>query len=166
MKSDQQKIVCIDSSLQIISTYVNIVIISSVLVNQYDLFIHNPQGWFTDATRTILMPAFWDTPLPPHDKPYYWFTTDPKSTHDKVKVTNFKILPKIQNFEILQDTLHTFWCCLIRCINMKWIQPDLGATERTQDAGRTDGQMDGWKEWNQYTPQPLPCAQGIIIWLS
>ena len=37
-----------------------------------------------------------------------------------------------------------------------------GATERTRDAGRTDGQTDGRMEWNQYTPQQLRCAGGII----
>ena len=25
----------------------------------------------------------------PHDYPYWWFTSDPKSKQDKVKVTNF-----------------------------------------------------------------------------
>ena len=46
--------------------------------------------------------------------------------------------------------------CLIRCINMKWIQP-----ERTD--GRTDRQTDGRMVWNQYTPQQLHCVRGIII---
>ena len=39
-------------------------------------------------TRTTRTPAFWDTP-PPHDYPYWWFTSDPKSKQDIVKVTNF-----------------------------------------------------------------------------
>ena len=35
------------------------------------------------------MPAsFWDPP-PPHDYPYLWFTSDPKSKEDKVKAINF-----------------------------------------------------------------------------
>ena len=28
----------------------------------------------------------------------------------------------------------------------------VGATERTRDAGQTDGRTDGRTEWNQYTP--------------
>ena len=47
---------------------------------------------------------------------------------DKVKIKIFLKLPKNSNFEILQKKLytqHTFWSCLIRCINMKWIQPEL-----------------------------------------
>ena len=35
----------------------------------------------------------------------------------------------------------------------------VGATERTQDAGQTDGRT----EWNQNTPQQLICAGGIMI---
>ena len=42
----------------------------------------------------------------------------------------------------------------------------VGATEQTQDAGRTDGETDrrrdGQMEWNQYTSQQLHCAEGII----
>ena len=34
----------------------------------------------------------------------------------------------------------------------------VGATDRTRDVGRMDGQM----EWNQYTPQQVCCAGGII----
>ena len=33
------------------------------------------------------------------------------------------------------------------------------ATERTWDAGRTDGQTDGRMEWNQYTPN------NFIVWM-
>ena len=37
----------------------------------------------------------------------------------------------------------------------------VGATERTRDAGRTDGQT----EWNQYnTPQQLRCVGGYNKW--
>ena len=38
----------------------------------------------------------------------------------------------------------------------------VGTTERTQDAGRTDGRRDGEMEWNQYTPQQLRCVGGMI----
>ena len=44
----------------------------------------------------------------------------------------------------------------------------VGATEWTQDAGRTDGRRDrrmdgrtdGWMEWNQYTPQTTSLCVG------
>ena len=39
-------------------------------------------GWY--KTRTTR------TPAPHHDYPYLWFTSDPKSKQDKVKVTNLK----------------------------------------------------------------------------
>ena len=73
------------------------------------------------TTRT---PAFWGYPLPPHDYPYYWVILDPKSKEDKVKGINLKNLPKFQIFEFWNKlyTRHTFWSCLIRCANMKWIQ--------------------------------------------
>ena len=31
------------------------------------------------STRTTRTPAFWEYPPPPHDYPYYWFISDPKS---------------------------------------------------------------------------------------
>ena len=46
----------------------------------------------------------------------------------------------------------------------------VGVTEWTRDAGQTDGQTDRRTdertEWNQYTPQQLRCAEGIIIAIS
>ena len=36
----------------------------------------------------------------------------------------------------------------------------VGATERTRDAGRTDGQTDRWSETS--TPKQLHCAGGLI----
>ena len=76
--------------------------------------------WITRTTRT---PAFWGYPRPPHDYPYHWVILDPKSKDDKVKVTNFKNSPKFQIYEFWNGhyTGHTFWSCLIRCANMKWI---------------------------------------------
>ena len=85
----------------------------------------------------------------------------------QVKVTNFKKLPKI---EILPETLHaTHLLKLLDKMYKYEISPTgtVGTTERTRDAGRTDGRTDrrtdGWTEWNQYTPQQLRCAGGIII---
>ena len=63
-------------------------------------------------------------PPPPHDYRYHWVILDPKSKEDKVKTTNLKNLPKFQMFEFWNNhyTRHTFWSCLIRCANMKWIR--------------------------------------------
>ena len=52
---------------------------------------------------------------------------------------------------------HTFWSCLIRCANMKWIWLVLwkiqsGHSFVPKTDGRTDGQTDGQTTWNQYTP--------------
>ena len=49
------------------------------------------------------------------------------SKQDKVKVINFEKLPKIQILKYCKKLYmwHIFWSCLIRCINMKWIQPEL-----------------------------------------
>ena len=40
-------------------------------------------------------------------------------------------------------------------------------TERTRQAGQTDGRTDRRMEWNQYTPQQLRCSGGITMkWLQ
>ena len=76
----------------------------------------------TKATRT---PAFWDTAAP-HDS-HWWFTSDPKSKQDEVKVTNFKKLANIKILKFCKKlyTRHIFCSCSIRCINIKWLQPEL-----------------------------------------
>ena len=61
----------------------------------------------------------------------------------------FKKIAKNSDFEIKfckkLYTQHTFWNCLIRCITMKWIQPELreGRTDL-----RIDQRMDGRSETN------------------
>ena len=98
----------------------------------------------TWKTRTTRMPAFWGYPPPPHDYPYHWVILDPKSKDDKVKVTNLKNSPKFQIFEFWNGhyTRHTFWSCLIRCANMKWIRWVLLKIQSGHDSvhRRTDGQ--------------------------
>ena len=110
------------------------------------------------TTRTNRTPAFWDTPTLPHDYPYQWFKSDPKSKQDKVKVTLFKKLPKIQIFKFYKklQTRHTFWGCLVPCINMKWIQPELKVLQSGHGMrdGRTDRRTDGVKPI--YPPPPPP----------
>ena len=100
----------------------------------------------SEPTRTTRTPAFWGYPPPPHDYPYHWVILDPKSKDDKVKVTNFKNSPKFQIYRFLNVhyTRHTFWSCLIRCANMKWIRWVLLKIQSGQDSvhRRTDGQGD------------------------
>ena len=74
-------------------------------------------------TRTTVFWGYPPPPPPPHDYPYHWVILDPKSK-DKVKVANLKNSPKFKIFEFWNGnyTRHTFWSCLIRCANMKWIR--------------------------------------------
>ena len=98
------------------------------------------------TTRTTRTPAFWGYPPPPNDYPYHWVILDPKSKEDKVKVTNLKNSPKFQIFEFWNGhyTGHTFWSCLIRCANMKWIRWVFLKIQSGHDSvhRRTDGQTD------------------------
>ena len=121
-------------------------------------------------TRTTRMPAFWGYPHPPppHDYPYYWVILDPKSKEDKVKVTNWKNLPKFLIFEFWNNHYmrHTFWSCLIRCANMKWIRRVLLKIQSGHDSvhrrtdGRTDRQTDKVK--TVYPPFNFIEAEVII----
>ena len=97
----------------------------------------------TSWTKTR-MPAFWGSPPPPaswlpiplsHDYPYHWVILDPKSKEDKVKVTNLQFW----NNHYMR---HTFWSCLIRCANMKWIQWVMSMSGHDSVHRRTDGQTD------------------------
>ena len=109
-------------------------------------------------TRTTRTPAFWGYPQPPHDYPYYWVILDPKSKEDKVKVTNLKNLPKFQKFKFWNKhyTRHTFWSCLIRCANMKWIRRVLLKIQSGHDSvhRRTDGRTDRWTDGQGETSIP------------
>ena len=85
----------------------------------------------------------------------------------------FKELAKISSFWILKEhyTRHTFWSCLIRCANMKWIwwvlfkvQSGHNSVHRRTNGqidGRTDGQTDRWTRWNQYTPLSTSLKRGV-----
>ena len=86
--------------------------------------------------RITEMPVIWDTAAAP------WL---PKT----------KICKLFKNLYML----HTFWSCLIRCINIKWIQWELEALQSGQ--GTQDWPTDGGTEWNQFTHQQLRCARGI-----
>ena len=90
-------------------------------------------------TRTTRTPSFWGYPPPSHDYPHHWVILDPKSKKDKVKVTNFKKLPKFHY------TWHT-WSCLIKCANMKWIRWVLLKIQSGHDS------VHRRTRWYQYTP--------------
>ena len=124
------------------------------------------------AARTR-KPAFWGYPPPPHDYPYHWVILDPKSKDDKVKVTNFKNLPKFQIFQFgnWHYTRHTFWSCLIRCANVKWIRWVLLKIQSGHDSS-IDGQTD--RRTDRRTDKVIPVyppinfveAGGIIMEIS
>ena len=75
-------------------------------------------------TRTTRMPAFWDTP----SHPMITHTSDshqiPSQNETKSKLQIFKNYQKYKFWNKLHMR-HSSWSCLIRCINMKWIQPEL-----------------------------------------
>ena len=84
----------------------------------------------------------------------------PSQNKTKSKLQILKKLPKIQ---ILHGTLQATHLLKVLDKMYKYeMDPTKieGATERTQDAGRTDGQTDGRTEWNQHTSQQLRCARG------
>ena len=72
-------------------------------------------------------------------------------------------IAKIQILKFCEKpyTQHTFWSCLIRCVNMKWIQPELYMLQSGHGMrGRwTDGWTDGVKAI--YPPTTSLCG-GII----
>ena len=91
------------------------------------------------------MPAFWDTRrrlMITHTSDSHQILSQNKiksKLQIKKNCQNFKFCNFARNFKYEMDPTRT-----------------VGATERTQDAGQTDGQT----EWNQYTPQQLHCWGG------
>ena len=76
-----------------------------------------------------------------------WFTSDPKSKQDKVKVINFKKLSNIQTFEFLLEIFYV--AHLLKLLDKMYkyemvLNRIVGTTEWTMDAGWTDG----WNETN------------------
>ena len=105
-------------------------------------------------TRTTRMPAFWDTPCHPmitHSSDSYQIPSQNKTK------SKLQILKHCQKYKFCKKlyTRHTSWNCLIRGINMKWIQPELWALHSGH------GMWDGRRGRNQYTPQQLRI---IIRW--
>ena len=131
----------------------------------WNFVIKSGDNPFSDSTRTTRTPAFWGYPTPPHDYPYHWVILDPKSKEEKVKVTNLKKSPKFQIVEFRNGhyTRHTFWSCLIRCANTKWIRWVLLKIQSGHDYvhRRTDGQTD--KVIPVYPPINFVEAGGIMM---
>ena len=75
----------------------------------------------------------------------------------------FKEFAKISKFWNKHFKRHTFWCCLIRCANMKWIRRVLLKIQSGHDSVHrwTDGQTDGRTMWNQYTPLSTSLMRGV-----
>ena len=103
-------------------------------------------------TRTIRTPAFWDTPRRPmithHRFSQKWQLRVCKLNFRVCKMpllmkipmihirsqverrrqsSNFQKIAKKSNLKFCKILYkwHTFWSCLIRCINMKWRHPEL-----------------------------------------
>ena len=117
-----------------------------------------------NTTRTTRTPALWGYPhrlMITHTIESYWIPSQKKT----VKVTNLKNSPKFQIFEFWNRhyTRHTFFSCLIRCANMKWIrwvllkiQSGHGFVHR-----RTDRRTDRRTRWYQYTPLSTSLKWGV-----
>ena len=117
-------------------------------------------------TRT---PAFWDT----HHHPMITHTSGsrqiPSQNKTKLKLQILKTMSKIQilTFCKILHTRHTFWSCLIRCIDMIWNESNQNCRRYRADTGwgtdeRKDGQTDGRSETNIPPNQQLRCVCGII----
>ena len=108
--------------------------------------LHHNQMWIYIAYKCVrnLILEQLRSEIPPPPPPL--LPPPPPPPQDKVTVTNFEKLPKIQILKFCKKlyTRHTFWSCLVRCINMKWIQPEPGC------------RMDGRSETN------IPPNFGII----
>ena len=110
-------------------------------------------GLQAQMIRTTTTPAFWGYPHPNDYTILLIHIGSQVKTTKQFKVTNLKNLPKLQIFKSwkILYTRHTFWSCLISCVNMKWIW---------QMDRRMDGQMDKVKP--VYPPSNF-VEQGDII---
>ena len=106
---------------------------------------HQVINWL--GAGLTIMPVFWDIPR----RPMITHTSDshqiPSQNKTKLQIKKKK-MPKIQ---ILPETLHTTH--LLKLLDKMYkyeMDPTrtVGATERTRDAGQTDGRTDGRSETN------------------
>ena len=113
----------------------------------------NPHTYVVVVTylfsATTRKPAFWDTPPPPpppHPHP-------PPPTPPPILVIHIRSLPSQRK---TKSKLHIFYKYEMDPTR------NVGVTERTRDAGRTDGLTDRRMEWNQYTPPPPPPPTFVV----
>ena len=110
----------------------------------------------TGVTRTTRTPAFWDTPCHPmitHTSDSHQIPNQ-KKTKSKLQI---KKNAKNSNFEIFQRTLHSTHLLMLLDKMYKYeMDPTrtVGATERTWNAGRTDGRMEGRTDGQSETNIP------------
>ena len=92
-----------------------------------------------------------------------------QAKQDKVKDKNFQKLTKIQILKFCKKLYMRHTWSLIKCINMKWIQPELYALE--SEHGMRDGWTDRWTDGRTdavkliYPPTTLLC-RGIKITIN
>ena len=98
----------------------------------------------SEPTRMTRMPAFWGYPrllMITYFIESYWIPSQKKT---KSKWQILKNSPKFYICEFWNKHYmrHTFWSCLIRCANMKWIRRVLLKIQSGHDSvhRRTDGQ--------------------------
>ena len=97
----------------------------------------------TNSTRTNRTPAFRDTPAAPW-LPILVIDIRSQIKRRQSQSYKFKKMPKIQILKFCKklNTGHTFWYCLIRCIYMKWTQPELYALQSGHGIAMRDGRSE------------------------
>ena len=99
-----------------------------------------------NETRTTRMPAFWGYPA----ASWLPILLSYIGAQVKRRLSQSYIFKEMFEFWNKHYTRHTFWSCLIRCANMKWIQQILLKIQSWQDS--VQKRTDGRTKWNQYTP--------------
>ena len=145
---------------------------------------HQKSKGSSSETRTTRTPAFWGYPhclMITHTIESDWIPSQ-KRTKSKFQIQRICQNFKFFNFEKkINYTRHTFWSCLIRCANIKWIRRVLLKIQSGHDSS-TDGQTDvfgefdlscheascsaylrtdGRTRWNQYTLLSTSLKRGV-----
>ena len=111
---------------------------------------------FAGKTRTTRTPVFWDTlrlPMITHTSDSHQIPSENRQSQSYkfwqiAKNSNLKFCKKL-------NMQHTFWSCLIRCIDMKWIEPEPYVLQSGH--GMQDGRADRVK--------PIyPPTTSLCIW--
>ena len=124
-----------------------------------------PRNVWIRMTSTTRTAAFWDTPA----APWLPILVIHFSSRSQVKTRqgqSYKLKKNATSlcFENLQTNLcATHFLKLLAKMYKYEIDPTktVGATERTKDAGWTDGRADSRTEWSQFTPPTASLCGGI-----